>query len=40
MNIIEYLIEMLCKLAESSLQETSIRGNFQKDVRFLKKTVN
>lgn len=34
-----YLIEVLCELAESSLHNTSIRGNFQKDVRFLKKTI-
>ena len=34
--IYEYFLEMLCKLAESSLHDTSIRGNFQKDVRSLK----
>lgn len=37
MNVIfECFFEMLCELAESSLHNTSIRGNFQKDVRSLK----
>ena len=27
---------MLCKIAESSLHSTSVRGNYQKDVRSLK----
>ena len=37
MNILDYLIEALCRLAESSLHDTSIRGNYQKDVREIKK---
>lgn len=39
MSFIEYFIEMLCQLAESSLHETSVRGNYQKDVRSLKELV-
>ena len=36
-TIMEYFLSLLCRLGESSLHNTSIRGNFQKDVRLLKK---
>lgn len=37
MNIIlNYFLNLLCNLGESSLHNTSIRGNYQKDVRSLK----
>ena len=38
-TIYKQLIECLCKLAESSLHNVSIRGNYQKDVRALKEAV-
>lgn len=36
--IFGFLIDVICKLAETSLHCTSVRGNFQKDLRQLKAT--
>ena len=38
-TILEFFLNLLCELGESSLHNTSIRGNYQKDVRTLKATL-
>ena len=36
-KVIDYFLNLLCELGETSLHNTSIRGNYQMDLRELKK---